>query len=102
MWIPQEMLSRIRGGSDFHEGHRTQVRVAHYRLLLVTGIYMGGRELWSHRGGEGGEGSSIFLICTHFPGAFHSDLDLEGEKIRLPGAGKMVQLLRASCMCVRT
>lgn len=98
-------------GSDFHKGDRTQSRAMHLRLRLVTGIYKGLRELWSLRGGEGGEGSRIFLICTHFlsPVRGGLGLDLEG-KVRYPGAGKMVQLwepptsalgleLVSTCLC---
>lgn len=96
MWIPQEMLWRIRGGSDFLKGDWTLVRAAPHRLHLVTGIYTGCRELWSLQGGEGGERSRIFLICSHFLSTFCGDLDLdlEGKKVRYPGARKMAQLLR--------
>lgn len=55
-----------------------------HRLHLVTGIYKGHRELWLLWGGEGGKGSRIFLICSHFLSAFHGDLslDLEGKNVR--------------------
>lgn len=87
------MSVRIHGDSDFHKGERTQSRATHHRLRLVTGIYKGLRELWSLRGGEGGEGNRIFLICTHFLSTFCGGLGLEG-KVRDPGAGKMAQSVR--------